>query len=180
MGSDIGAENTGAQQGIRHRRGPLSRQAPQEIFSTVCSTGDLRQSHAAGYSSAFPSDGGYSTWFEGRVVDMLYFPLFSFYWPEWIPGVGGTFYEFFAYIFQYCRCLYMHRGGVADILYSSDLNQALGHVAGNIESGMEGLPQRRERTGRNEEYPCSACHCRDSVPVCLRLREAAVQGVVGR
>ncbi len=98
----------------------------------------------------FPSDGGYSTWFrEGRVVDMLYFPLFSFYWPEWIPGVGGTFYEFFAYIFQYCRCLYMARGGVADILYSSDLNQALGHVAGKYRVRNGGLPQR-ERKDRSK------------------------------
>lgn len=48
----------------------------------------------------FPPDGGYSTWFEGRVVDMLYFPFFSFYWPEWMPGVGGEYYEFFAYIFN--------------------------------------------------------------------------------
>ena len=31
----------------------------------------------------FPSGGGYAGWFEGRVVDMMYFPLFSFTWPEW-------------------------------------------------------------------------------------------------
>lgn len=48
----------------------------------------------------FSPDGGYSTWFEGRVVDMMYFPLFDFYWPEWIPFVGGEYYEFFAYIFN--------------------------------------------------------------------------------
>lgn len=48
----------------------------------------------------FPPDGGYSTWFEGRVVDMLYFPFFEFTWPEWMPWVGGKDYEFFAYIFN--------------------------------------------------------------------------------
>ena len=48
----------------------------------------------------FPPDGGYSTWFEGRVVDMIYFPLFDFYWPEWMPMIGGKYYEFFAYIFN--------------------------------------------------------------------------------
>ena len=48
----------------------------------------------------FPSGGGYAGWFEGRVVDMMYFPLFSFTWPEWVPGVGGTEYEFFQYIFN--------------------------------------------------------------------------------
>ncbi|MDE5869024.1 MAG: lipoprotein signal peptidase [Muribaculaceae bacterium] len=51
-------------------------------------------------ATIFPADGGYSTWFEGRVVDMLYFPLFEFCWPDWVPGVGGTNYEFFAYIFN--------------------------------------------------------------------------------
>lgn len=48
----------------------------------------------------FPPDGGYAGWFEGRVVDMLYFPFFDFFWPEWVPGIGGTYYEFFAYIFN--------------------------------------------------------------------------------
>lgn len=31
---------------------------------------------------------------------MLYFPLFDFVWPEWMPFVGGQYYEFFAYIFN--------------------------------------------------------------------------------
>lgn len=48
----------------------------------------------------FPPDGGYAGWFEGKVVDMLYFPFFDFFWPEWVPGIGGTYYEFFAYIFN--------------------------------------------------------------------------------
>lgn len=51
-------------------------------------------------ATLFPPDGGYSTWFEGRVVDMLYFPLFTFDWPQWMPIVGGENYEFFAYIFN--------------------------------------------------------------------------------
>lgn len=49
---------------------------------------------------AFPTGGGYAGWFEGRVVDMLYFPLFSFYWPDWMPIVGGQYFEFFQYIFN--------------------------------------------------------------------------------
>ena len=48
----------------------------------------------------FPEGGGYAGWFEGRVVDMLYFPFFDFYWPVWIPVIGGKYYEFFAYIFN--------------------------------------------------------------------------------
>lgn len=48
----------------------------------------------------FPPDGGYAPLFQGKVVDMLYFPLFSFTWPQWVPGLGGEEYEFFQYIFN--------------------------------------------------------------------------------
>jgi len=48
----------------------------------------------------FPPDGGYSTLFHGRVVDMLYFPLFSFTWPDWMPGVAGQEFLFFQPVFN--------------------------------------------------------------------------------
>lgn len=48
----------------------------------------------------FPAQGGYAGWFEGRVVDMFYFPFFSWTWPDWLPVVGGQEFEFFQYIFN--------------------------------------------------------------------------------
>jgi len=39
-------------------------------------------------------------WFYGQVVDMLYFPLFEFNWPEWIPIIGGNNFLFFSAIFN--------------------------------------------------------------------------------
>lgn len=48
----------------------------------------------------FPLGGGYATLFHGRVVDMLYFPLFSFTWPGWMPGVGGQEFLFFQPVFN--------------------------------------------------------------------------------
>lgn len=51
-------------------------------------------------ASLFPEAGGYAPVFFGRVVDMLYFPLFSFVWPPWIPGVGGQEFLFFQPIFN--------------------------------------------------------------------------------
>ena len=36
----------------------------------------------------------------GQVIDMLYFPLFSFVWPDWVPWVGGTYFHFFSAIFN--------------------------------------------------------------------------------
>jgi len=36
----------------------------------------------------------------GQVIDMLYFPIFKFTWPEWIPYLGGTLFHFFSAIFN--------------------------------------------------------------------------------
>ncbi len=43
---------------------------------------------------------GYGGIFQGLVVDMLYFPLFSFTWPDWVPFVGGTLFTFFDPVFN--------------------------------------------------------------------------------
>lgn len=47
-----------------------------------------------------PEGGGYSPLFLGKVVDMLYFPLFSFDWPQWMPGIGGEHFIFFQPVFN--------------------------------------------------------------------------------
>lgn len=39
-------------------------------------------------------------WFHGQVIDMLYFPIFEFVWPEWIPFIGGSYFEFFSPVFN--------------------------------------------------------------------------------
>jgi signal peptidase II len=44
----------------------------------------------------FPAGGGYAGWFHGRVVDMFYFPLFTF--PGWLPFLGGE--VFFSPVFN--------------------------------------------------------------------------------
>lgn len=51
-------------------------------------------------ASFMPDGGGYESLFYGRVVDMLYFPLFSFNWPDWMPFVGGEHFVFFQPIFN--------------------------------------------------------------------------------
>ena len=48
----------------------------------------------------FPPEGGYAPLFLGKVVDMFYFPLFEFNWPQWMPLVGGSHFEFFNAIFN--------------------------------------------------------------------------------
>ena len=51
-------------------------------------------------ATLFPAGGGYGHFMQGRVVDMFYFPLFEFDWPQWMPFVGGRHFEFFNAIFN--------------------------------------------------------------------------------
>ena len=39
-------------------------------------------------------------WFHGQVIDMLFFPLFRFNWPDWVPVVGGDNFLFFSPVFN--------------------------------------------------------------------------------
>lgn len=48
----------------------------------------------------FPSEGGYSSFLHGRVVDMFYFPILNTHWPEWVPGRGGESFVFFRPVFN--------------------------------------------------------------------------------
>ena len=52
-------------------------------------------------ATLFPPEGGYGSFLQGRVVDMFYFPLFEFDWPQWMPFVGGNHFEFFSAIFNF-------------------------------------------------------------------------------
>ncbi len=49
----------------------------------------------------FPAAGGYSSFLQGRVVDMLYFPLLAGHYPSWIPYIGGDDFIFFRPVFNF-------------------------------------------------------------------------------
>lgn len=44
---------------------------------------------------------GYDSLFYGKVVDMFYFPLVEWTWPEWLPVIGGENFIFFSPIFNF-------------------------------------------------------------------------------
>lgn len=46
------------------------------------------------------SDQPYGTWFHGKVVDMLYFPIWEGDLPKWLPVWGGQHFTFFNAIFN--------------------------------------------------------------------------------
>jgi len=51
-------------------------------------------------ASFLPESVGYANLFYGKVVDMLYFPLWSGVLPEWMPLVGGYYVSFFDPVFN--------------------------------------------------------------------------------
>lgn len=52
-------------------------------------------------ASFVPWGDGYAGIFHGLVVDMFYFPLFSFQWPDWLPWIGGDTFSFFDPVFNF-------------------------------------------------------------------------------
>src|SRR5665811_2577320 len=56
-----------------------------------------------GYSQPavlFPTEGGYSSFLLGRVVDMFYFPVINTHWPDWSPFRPGESLIFFRPVFN--------------------------------------------------------------------------------
>ena len=51
-------------------------------------------------ATLFPPGGGYSSFLQGRVVDMFYFPLISGTYPSWFPYFGGDDFIFFRPVFN--------------------------------------------------------------------------------
>ncbi len=59
--------------------------------------GEIFSSSYGQVAEFVPWGEGYSTFMNGRVVDMFYFPLFT--WPEWVPLLGGDI--FFGPVFNF-------------------------------------------------------------------------------
>lgn len=74
-------------------------------------------------ATLFPAGGGYGTLFHGLVVDMLYFPLCEWNWPEWMPWVGGEHFIFFRPVFNIADAA-ISVGMIALVLfYSNQISQ---------------------------------------------------------
>ena len=80
--------------------------------------------------------GSPTKWFHGQVIDMLFFPLFDFYWPEWMPN-GGEYFLFFSPVFNIAdSSIFL---GVATILIFQ--KRFFAHETMSLENkGPEALP----------------------------------------
>ena len=68
-----------------------------------------------------PAAGGYAGWFIGKVVDMFYFPLFTF--PDWVPFLGGEI--FFSPIFNLADSYITVAIFMLIIFYHKDFNKTI-------------------------------------------------------
>ena len=87
----------------------------------------------------FPPEGGYSTLFNGKVVDMLYFPLCEWNWPQWMPWIGGTHFVFFQPIFNIADAVLSVSVIVLLLFYA----RYLATITGN-DKGIETAPDTIE------------------------------------
>lgn len=67
---------------------------------------------------------GYGGILHGLVVDMLYFPLFSFTWPQWLPGIGGNTFSFFDPVFNIADSAITIGMALIILFYSKYLNSS--------------------------------------------------------
>lgn len=56
--------------------------------------------HSVNQVATLFSNEPYGTWFNGKVVDMFYFPIWHGTLPTWIPFFGGKYFTFFNAIFN--------------------------------------------------------------------------------
>lgn len=54
----------------------------------------------AGVVAKLLTGAGYGSFLQGKVVDMLYFPLIQSTYPQWMPFYGGERFEFFSPVFN--------------------------------------------------------------------------------
>lgn len=69
-------------------------------------------------SQLVPWGDGYAPLFKGKVVDMFYFPLVEWNWPDWMPFIGGNHFIFFSPIFNFADAC-ISCGVIAILLFYS-------------------------------------------------------------
>ncbi len=118
-----------------------------------------------GVATMFPEGGGYAGFLYGKVVDMLYFPMFEGHFPSWFPFWAGERYLFFRPVFNVAD-MSITTGVISMILFhrsffssesptkiDGDQSESLGTVANeeNKEDGLaENVDAKLEESGSKD------------------------------
>ena len=81
-----------------------------------------------------PPEGGYAPLFYGKVVDMFYFPLVEFNWPNWVPLIGGDKFVFFSPVFNFADASISCGIILLIVFYSNSFNRSFELVKAKIGS----------------------------------------------
>lgn len=84
-------------------------------------------------STFVPVGHGYADWLHGKVVDMFYFPLFGFNWPNWMPFIGGDHFIFFSPIFNFADASISCGMLVLLIFYMRDFSDSIHLVINDLK-----------------------------------------------
>ena len=89
----------GAHKGFLTSMGLILAGALGNILDSVF-YGQIFTESTAHIAQKVPFGEGYANMLYGRVVDMLYFPLFDGFFPDWFPIWGGEHFMFFRPVFN--------------------------------------------------------------------------------
>jgi signal peptidase II len=92
-------------------------------------------------ATLFPAEGGYSSFLHGKVVDMLYFPLISGHYPQWLPVVGGREFLFFRPLFNIADSSITI---VFSVSYFSTGNYSVSWIKRKKKSKLKKLPEKQD------------------------------------
>lgn len=94
------------------------------------------------YVSYFvPFGTGYSSFLQGKVVDMFYFPLIVSTWPDWVPFWGGEEFIFFSPVFNFADACVSVGIVILFLFYRKDLENLSDTMMGRKE--IENLEEQQ-------------------------------------
>lgn len=86
--------------------------------------------------------------FEGRVIDMLYFPIIETHYPEWFPRWGGERFVFFSPVFNIADAA-ISCGVITMILFQNRFFQKTESVEEILPEFLEGSPADEQSSGED-------------------------------
>ena len=105
----------------------------------------FESTHPGHIASMVPWGTGYAPLLHGKVVDMLYFPLFSGTFPEWMPFVGGREFLFFRFIFNVADSAITVGVILILLFYRKTLSYSLLSKKEKAKMDMKGVGEKQEK-----------------------------------